>query len=254
MSTHLVIPDVQYKEGVPNEHLHAISNMIEIVRPDKIICLGDFADMPSLSLYDVGKRSFEGRRYHKDVEAAHQGMEIMLRGLRSLQAQQRRNKSRIYSPEMYMTLGNHEHRINRVTNDDAKLQGVIGVEDLRYEEFGWKVTPYLDSIVVDGVAYSHTFYNKLSGRPWPNARTTLLREHVSCTQGHQQKLEYEIQYRGDGSPIQAIIAGACYLHDEDYKGANGNNHWRGLVLKQEVENGSYDPKFISMDSLLKRWG
>ncbi len=39
---------------------------------------GDFADMPSLSSYDIGKKTFEGRRYKADIEAAHSAMEALL--------------------------------------------------------------------------------------------------------------------------------------------------------------------------------
>jgi hypothetical protein len=38
-----------------------------------------------------------------------------------------------YHPRFVFTLGNHENRINRATNADAKLDGTIGVEDLKLE-------------------------------------------------------------------------------------------------------------------------
>ena len=59
---HLVIPDVQAKPGVPLEHLDWLGQYIVAKKPDVVVCLGDFADMESLSSYDVGKRSYEGRR------------------------------------------------------------------------------------------------------------------------------------------------------------------------------------------------
>ena len=34
--------------------------------------------MSSLSSFDVGKKTFEGRRYRNDIEAAHEGMETLL--------------------------------------------------------------------------------------------------------------------------------------------------------------------------------
>ena len=72
---HLVIPDVQSKPGVTNEHLAWIGQYIADKRPDVIVQIGDFADLPSLSSYDVGKKSFEGRRYKSDLEASHVAME-----------------------------------------------------------------------------------------------------------------------------------------------------------------------------------
>ena len=58
---HLIIPDCQVKDGVPLEYLEWIGHYIVEKKPDVIINIGDFADMPSLSSYDVGKKSFEGR-------------------------------------------------------------------------------------------------------------------------------------------------------------------------------------------------
>ena len=67
---HLVIPDVQIKPGQDLSFLRVIGEYIVEKQPDVIVCLGDFADMPSLSSYDVGKKSFEGRRYKDDIKAS----------------------------------------------------------------------------------------------------------------------------------------------------------------------------------------
>jgi hypothetical protein len=48
-----------------------IANYALEKRPDVIVQIGDWADMPSLSLYDKGKRCYEGRRYVKDIDAAN---------------------------------------------------------------------------------------------------------------------------------------------------------------------------------------
>src|ERR1041385_5221994 len=60
---HAYIPDIQTKPGVPNEHLSWIANYLVEKRPDVIIQAGDFADMPSLSSYALGKAEAEGTRY-----------------------------------------------------------------------------------------------------------------------------------------------------------------------------------------------
>src|SRR5690349_10871387 len=60
---HMVIPDVQAKPNVSHEHMRWIANYALEKRPDVIVQIGDWADMPSLSLYDKGKRCYEGRRY-----------------------------------------------------------------------------------------------------------------------------------------------------------------------------------------------
>ena len=75
---HAVIPDVQAKPGQDFSFLTAVGEYLVEKKPDRWICIGDFADMPSLSSYDVGKKSFEGRRYQADIVAANEAMNALL--------------------------------------------------------------------------------------------------------------------------------------------------------------------------------
>src|SRR5574340_1836179 len=120
--THMVIPDTQVKEGVPTEHLEWIGRYAAEKKPDVIVCLGDFADMPSLSSYDKGKKSFEGRRYTKDIDATQQAMVRLMTPIADERGRLKRNKEKQWNPHLVMLLGNHEHRINRAIEDDAKLR------------------------------------------------------------------------------------------------------------------------------------
>lgn len=252
MTTHLVIPDVQLKPGIDNSYLEVIGKYITEKKPDVIICLGDFADMPSLSSYDVGKKSFEGRRYRDDVHAAICGMEKLLWPLVEYNKQAKANKKKLYHPRMVLTLGNHEERINRVCNEDSKLDGTISINDLRYENFGWEVHPFLDVVLIDGVAYSHYFTTGVLGRPALSARNLVLKKHMSCVQGHNQKMEIYNEYRADGVMLTGLFAGCCYQHDEDYLGPQGNNYFRGIHMLYDVKEGQFHCHSITLDYLLAR--
>ena len=138
---HLVIPDVQAKEGNDFQFLTAIGNYIVAKKPDVIVCIGDFADMESLSSYDVGLKSFEGRNYKKDIWAAREAMDALLTPLFDYNAKAKKNKDKQYHPRMILTLGNHEDRINRVINKDRKLEELISTDDLPYQD--WEVFPFL---------------------------------------------------------------------------------------------------------------
>lgn len=250
---HLVLPDTQCKDGDDFKFLYNIGLYICEKKPDKVVCLGDFADMPSLSSYDVGKKSFEGRRYRLDIEAAHRAMEALLAPLQAFNERAIKNHKERYNPELILTLGNHEHRINRAVNDDPKLDGTIGIGDLRYEEYGWKVFPFLDVVVVDGIAYSHYFTTGLAGRPCSTASAQLAKKHQSCIAGHQQGLQVATAYRADGTRLTSIIAGSCYEHNEDYMSSQGNNHWRGVLVLHDVKDGEFDLMSVNLDYLNKRY-
>ena len=93
--THFYIPDCQIREGDDTTFLKAIGNYIVKKKPDVIICGGDFADMPSLSSYDVGKKSFEGRRYLKDIEASKAAMATLLAPLKDFNSKAKKNKEKL---------------------------------------------------------------------------------------------------------------------------------------------------------------
>lgn len=254
MTTHLVLPDCQIRAGDDTGFLTAIGKYIIKKQPDTIICIGDFADMPSLSSYDVGKKSFEGRRYKLDIEASINAMQALLKPINEFNERARKNKEKQYKPRMVLTLGNHENRINRAVNDDAKLEGVLSTKDLRFEEFGWEVHDFLDVVIIDGVAYSHYFVTGVAGRPASSAAAQFRKTNMSCVAGHQQGLQIHTGNRADGALLTSIIAGSCYEHDEDYLGAQGNKHWRGFLVLHDVNEGEFDLMPVSLDWVVKRYG
>ncbi len=130
---HLVIPDCQVKPGQSVKYLENIGRYIVEKLPEVIVCIGDFADMPSLSSYDTGKKSFEGRTYKADVRAVHKGMEALLGPLLKFQEKQRKLKKKVYKPRMILTLGNHEDRKTRAVEYDRKLEDLISIENLNYD-------------------------------------------------------------------------------------------------------------------------
>jgi hypothetical protein len=256
-AVHIVIPDTQAKPGVPTDHLRWIGQYIVdhfAGQTDvKIIHLGDHADMPSLSSYDKGKKSMEGRRYVADIEAANAAFDVLCKPLEDYNAKRKANKERQWWPERHITLGNHEDRISRASEEDAQLDGLLSLEDLNYAEHGWQVHPFLKPLFLDGIGYVHYWQNTMTGRPLGGAAHLRLKTiGHSFTMGHQQLLDYTLRFV-NGKSHHGLVAGACYLHDEDYKGYQGNAHWRGIVVCHEVNNGSYDPMFISLDYLCRRY-
>ena len=251
---HLIIPDTQVKPGVELGYLEWIGKYIVEKKPDVLIQIGDFADMPSLSSYDIGKKSFEGRRYKDDIEVAIKAMKILLKPLKDYNAKQTKKKKKQYKPRMVLTLGNHEQRINRATENDPKLYGTLSIDDLRYAEAGWEVFDFLDIVVINGVVYTHYLTSGVMGRPIGTASAMVSKTHQSCVVGHQQGRQVAYGKRADGTNITCIIAGSCYLHDEEYMGSQGNDHWRGLVMLHEVNDGQFDEMFVSLDYLRQKYG
>jgi len=254
MTRHLIIPDTQVRPGDDFSFLRSIGNYIVEKKPDVIIHLGDHADMPSLSSYDVGKKSFEGRRYRDDIQATHAAMDTLLAPLQEYNSKMRKTKHALYSPRLVFTLGNHEERILRATNNDPKLDGTIGIEDLRYRERGWEVYPFLQPVIIDNIAYCHYFVTGVAGRPAATAAAQFRKTSMSCVAGHQQGLQIHTASRADGKRLTSIISGSCYQHEETYLGPQGNQHWRGVLMLHDVVEGEFDLMPVSLQYLSKKYG
>ncbi len=241
---HLVIPDCQVKAGVLLEHLEWAGRYICEKRPDVVVMIGDFADMPSLSSFDKGKKSFEGRRYKTDITAARKGMETLLTPLA---------KEKGYKPRLVLTMGNHEERINWAVDSDPKLDGTISQDDLGYAADGWEVVPFLKPICIDGIMYAHYFTSGPMGRPVASAAALLTKKHQSCVMGHVQQRQIAYATKANGKQITGLFAGAFYQHSESYLGPQGNQHWRGLWVLHEVHDGSFDEMPVSIEYLKRKF-
>ena len=250
----LVIPDMQIK---PNECLKFVDHVGQYIvdkRPDIIVCLGDFFDFPSLSSYDRGKKSFEGRRLIADLAAGHEAMQRLLKPMSNLQDQQRRFKKKVYSPKMVFTLGNHCDRFDRIANDMPEFDGFVGTATLNLEQYGWEVYPFLKPAEVEGIFFVHYLANPMSGKPYAGTAMSILKTvGRSFVVGHKQCLDIAMRPTIDGKQQLGIVCGACYPHDEAYKGYQGNNHYRGLVMLNEAKDGFALPMPVSLDFLANKY-
>jgi len=249
----LVIPDTQCRPGDNFDYLKAIGLFMVDKKPDVVVHLGDHADMPSLSSYDIGKKAFEGRRYLADVQAARDGMDALLGPLKQFNARAKLGHRERYNPRLVLTLGNHDERINRAINDDPKLDGVLSVSDLRYKESGWEVHPFLETVIIEQIAFSHYFVTGVAGRPAGTAAAQLRKTNMSSIAGHQQGKQIAYATRADGRTITAIIAGSSYEHDESYMGPQGNRHFRGVIMLHDVEDGQFNEMFVPTSYLRKKY-
>ena len=184
----------------------------------------------------------ENRRYKSDVVAGNNALRYLRENIDSYPG---------WNPEYHMLRGNHEQRIARAVENDPRLEDSIGYSDL--ESPGWTVHDFLERVWIDGICYSHYFANPMTGRPLGgNIESRLSKLGHSFTMGHQQTLGVAIRYSAQTSQ-RGLVAGACYLHDEEYKGPQGNDHWRGCLLKRNVSEGSYDLTELSLDSLCRKY-
>lgn len=242
---HLLLPDSHSTPGQHNKRYEWFAHLINDVRPDTVVDIGDFWSMDSLCSYDKGTKGFEGRRYKKDIEA---GLDAQDR----IYTITRRSKRKL--PRFVRTLGNHEQRIVKAVDRDPVLEGTIGLSDLQSKDYGWEEHPFLEPVNIDGVNYAHYFASGVLARPVPNARQLLLKQMASCTMGHDHRFDYVRQSNVNGDTINALVCGVFQDYDSDYAGPANNLWHRGCVIKREVENGNYDLTWVSMKALKEAYG
>lgn len=240
-----VIPDAQVKPGVPLDHLKHCGKYLSEKQPDVIVCTGDFGDLQSLSTHDdAGSLEFEGARYKKDLGAIYTAMDLLMEPLAKVS----------WNPYLIFLLGNHEDRITRTINRDKKMEGFMSLSDLRYEEYGWRVFPFLQPVAIAGVAMCHYFPSGVMGKPITTAKALLTKLHMSAYAGHQQGRDIAYAKRADGRDMTAILSGSFYQHTESYLSPFTNNHWRGFYMLHQVKDGSFDEMAVSIDYLKRKFG
>lgn len=236
----LILPDSHAHYEYDNSRFLALGKLIIDERPDIIVNLGDMADMSSLSSYDTGHADFEGRRYHKDIEAVIDAQQKLFQPIKDYN----RRNHKAYHPRLEMCLGNHEFRIQRATNEDPKLEGTISLSDLKYEAFGWNVHPFLEVLLIGQIAFSHYFVSGVAGRPISGesiGKTLCNKLHASSVIGHNHTFDLAERTIITGNRIFGLSAG-CYVHEnyvEDWCRQAVKLWWRGVIILDELDGNGY---------------
>ena len=245
--TIFVIGDTQCKPSEDIEYMKWIANYIALKQPDIIVHIGDHYDMASLSSYDKGKLSAEGKRIHEDIKAGDAGLRIIDEYIKSIRG---------YNPRKVVCIGNHEERIMRHVQEHPELQGLLSYDILGFKEYGWEVYDYLKPVEIHGINFVHYLANPMSGKPLGGtAKSRLGKVRQSFVMGHQQTLDICLEPMPlDPERMRVgIIVGACYPFDEKYKGHQGNNHFRGAVMLYECDRGSAMAMPVSLRHMHKRY-
>jgi hypothetical protein len=245
---HLVIPDQHAHPDFHNNRADYLAQLIMDVKPDVVINLGDAADMASLSSYDKGKRSFQGRTYRADIDSHLDFQERMWSPVK-------RTKKKM--PYAVVLEGNHEHRIEKALDLSPELTGTISFNDYDFSRYYDDVVRYEGStpgiIKIDGVNYAHFFVSGLMGRPIGGehaAYSLLAKQLESCVCGHSHLADFSVRTGPNGRRRMGLVAGVYQDYDSPWAGKHITNlWWSGVALLHEVDEGQFDPEFISMERL-----
>lgn len=217
--------------------------------------MGDWWDMPSLSMHDLpGSKEAEGRNVLSDIEAGNAAFERLIAPMQRRQAMQVRDKQKLYRPRCEFLWGNHEDRISRTIARDPRFERLLTLDDLKTP--GFHRNDFLRIVIIDGIRYCHYFPNPLSGRPIGGTIPNRL-NHIggSFVQGHQQGFLYGSKQYPD-HVAHGLVCGRFYSHHETYRPEDvQDTEWNGIVVLNEVRNnGDYDLMPLSYNYLRSKFG
>lgn len=250
----LVIPDMQVKPDIDLRFAYAIGGYIAAKQPDVVVNLGDMADMASLSSYDKGKRSAEGKRYKADIGSVTLAQELLWRSTHELNKTFVKQKKPLYDPLRIFLMGNHEDRINRATETDPSLYGTLdATRDLHLKQHWDEVHEFMEVMELHGICFSHYFGSGVMNKACSTAKRQLSVTHASSIAGHQPGRQSVSEKKGNGRLLTAIIAGSAYDYDLDYMGPQGNKHWRGIIMLHNAWDSQFDELYVPIDYLKSKY-
>lgn len=253
MTSHLVISDPHAHPDFDNERADWIGKLILDVKPDVAINIGDMFDFPSLSSYDKGRRSFYGKAFRKDLNA---GLDFDKRLWAPIREARRRHPFKVFCE------GNHENRLKRLLELSPELEGTISFTDMELHKNYDQIVEYSGyntpgTIIIDGILYAHYVISGVAGRPISSthlAYNLLQKKHQSVTVGHNHTFSYDVQPIAENKTIHGLCVGCMQTYTPDWAGEVGDLWQRGVALKHNVSDGSYDLEWISFDRLKKEYG
>lgn len=249
---HLCIGDPHAHPDFNNNRAVWLGKLILDLKPDVVINLGDMFDMPSMSGYDKGTKSFHGRSFRKDLDAGLDFDEKLWDPVR--QAKKRR-------PRAVFMEGNHEFRLKKMLNIQPELEGTVDFKDFNLNRNYHEVVEYDGNtpgiINIDGINYAHYFVSGVMGRPVGGEHpgySLLTKQFESCTCGHIHVADWCTRTGPDGKRIHGLVAGVFQDYNSPWAGECNKLWYRGVVIKRNVDgNGNYDPQFVSIDMLRKAY-
>lgn len=240
----------------PNERFDWLGKFLFDIKPDYVVDLGDFGDMKSLNSYDSRyPQAIVSQSYQADIEFYNDAQARLRQPFRSA-------KKRM--PTWYGFEGNHENRLKKAIALDPRLEGdKYGISfthldiDYWYDEYVEYQNGGPGIRGIDGVLYAHYFSSGNMGQAMSgehHAYNLLRKLHSSATCGHSHKRN--IFFKDDAYPKRSIgLVAGCYKGGTEGWAAQANNSWaKGVWVKREIDNGSYEPEWVSMERIKKVYG
>lgn len=246
--TWVIMGDPHARPDQPNDRFRVAGNFINDKRPKRFICMGDLEDMPSLSLYDKGKKSHEGMRYSQDVLSVIDAQEVLFGTIK---------KSVRSKLEATLLGGNHgEGRLNKALNNDAQ-RDEISLDDFLFLDYWDHYQPYNKPIGFNDIWFNHHFNYGNMGKPIATenlGKALVERMGRSCFMGHTHLRRLYSRTNIAGVKELAGDVGCFFEFQVDYMPPEPQANWaRGLLLLSVEGDNILDYQWVDMETLKREY-
>ena len=259
----LIVGDPHAHPDYDNDRFEWLGRYIVATKPDHVVVMGDWGDIPSLNQH--GKPiDKEGLRLRRDKEALHDSLRRLEEPLAEHNRKMRALRKRTYRPKskVYL-LGNHEDRINKYEADHPELMGELSAEWLDpFVQADWTIVPFKQTFTLEGYEFCHFQPSGTMGRPIGGKTGTalaqrLLGRHVSTVVGHDHRRGIASELVGDTRRrIWGINAG-CFVHLDYREGwcMQTEPMWdRGVLVLDSAREGDHSRHtWVTQEELRRRY-
>mgnify|MGYP003130283462 FL=1 len=256
MKTVVVFTCAHSDPSVPNDRFDWLGNLLYDIRPDYVVDLGDGADLKSLNSYDTKyPKAIVAQNYEEDINCYNDAQERLRRKFKQMKKKR---------PAFFGLEGNHENRIKKAIAYDPRLEGSkYGISFSHLQTNTWfdEYHEYNNSAPsianYDGVSYAHyiasgNYGTALSGIH--HGYGLIQKRHCSTTVGHSHKRSLFFKDDAHPNPTIGLVAGCFKGGQEGWAGQSNLEWWKGVIIKRNIQNGYYEPEFVSLERLRDIYG
>lgn len=216
-------------KGYNTAILKEIARMIQVKKPAYIVCTGDLGDFSSQNKLVKDRGSFS---VAEELTSVVNCIECyIVNTVKTMQKKQRRDKKKIYKPRIVFCLGNH----------DAPVAFAL---TRMLQDIGIEVIQHRDSIVIDGIVFSHTFDNGISSYPCTSTTQILQTTLMRSVSGHSHVRSITEQRDAEGYKMFAIKMPCATLAEPEWAGQGVSKWDRGyLYLTIDTATDWYSYQF-----------
>jgi predicted phosphodiesterase len=236
-----VVGDLHAAPGMDLSHVDQIASHIEATSPDAVVLIGDVCTFDSVSTHDpLGSITAKNQ---PSISADMDTLEEVAERLDGL------------TPDLFVTLGNHEERLRRYEEQDARLAGSLWPRlTSTFEAYGFSVTDYGEFLELGGVRFTHVPLN-LMRRPYANIDAIAREAKWPIVYGHSHEQNVKTARKiGGGFTILNVPCSLPHGHVEKYA-LRTTTTWSWAISDLEIFDGQIGGyAFRPMNWLRKTYG